>query len=59
LAEHVDMRDEIERRVREAVGLTSASQTQDQTIEVPDLVDGEAEDGAFEASVPSKKGKRD
>jgi recombination protein RecA len=39
LAEHTDVRDEIERRVREAVGLTSFSETDDQPIEiVPDVV---------------------
>ncbi len=39
LAEHQDVRDEIERRVREAVGLTAFSEADDRPIEiVPDLV---------------------
>jgi recombination protein RecA len=38
LAEHIDVRDEIERKVREAVGLSSFSETDDQPISI-----GEAE----------------
>src|SRR6266567_444363 len=39
LAEHIDLRDEIERKVREAVGLTGFSEDDDQPIQVvPDLV---------------------
>src|SRR5213592_1776837 len=39
LAEHTDVRDEIERKVREAVGLTGFSEVDDQPIQVvPDLV---------------------
>jgi recombination protein RecA len=38
LAEHLDVRDEIERKVREAVGLTSFSESDDQPITI-----GEAE----------------
>jgi recombination protein RecA len=39
LVEHVDLRDEIERKVREAVGLTGFSEDDDQPIQVvPDLV---------------------
>ena len=39
LAEHTDMRDEIERKVRDAVGLNGFSEDDDQPIEVvPDLV---------------------
>jgi recombination protein RecA len=39
LAEHTDVRDDIERRIREAVGLTSFGEEGDQPIEVvPDLV---------------------
>jgi hypothetical protein len=37
--EHIDLRDEIERKVREAVGLTGFSDDDDQPIQVvPDLV---------------------
>ena len=43
LVEHVDLRDEIERKVREAVGLTGFSEDDDQPIQVvPDLVVDEA-----------------
>ena len=39
LAEHIDVRDEIERKVREAVGLTGFTQDDDAPIEiVPDVV---------------------
>src|SRR6266487_314736 len=39
LVEHVDLRDEIERKVREAVGLTGFSEDDDQPIQVvPELV---------------------
>ena len=38
LAEHIDMRDEIERKVREAVGLTSFGEGDDEPIRI-----GEAE----------------
>jgi recombination protein RecA len=39
LAEHIDMRDEIERRVREGVGLTGFDDDDDKPIEiVPDVV---------------------
>jgi recombination protein RecA len=38
LAEHTDIRDEIERRIREAVGLTSFGEEGDRPVEVPDLV---------------------
>jgi len=39
LTEHIDLRDEIERKVREAVGLTGFSEEDDQPIQVvPDLV---------------------
>ena len=45
LAEHVDLRDEIERKVREAVGLTSFGAEGDETLiqVVPDLVLGDRE----------------
>jgi recombination protein RecA len=37
LAEHTDVRDEIERKVRDAVGLTAFTDADDEPIEVPDL----------------------
>jgi recombination protein RecA len=43
LAEHIDVRDEIERKVREAVGLSSFSETDDQPISI-----GEAESPPIE-----------
>ena len=36
LAEHIDMRDEIERKVREAVGLTSFGEADDEPIRIDD-----------------------
>jgi recombination protein RecA len=55
LVEHIDLRDEIERKVREAVGLTGFSEDDDQPIQVvPDLV---ADDGseAKEKSAAAKE----
>jgi recombination protein RecA len=58
LAEHIDVRDEIERKVREAVGLTSFGVEGDETpIQVvPDLVleDREPEPAAAAGGKPSK-----
>src|SRR5438874_6971767 len=55
LAEHVDVRDEIERKVREAVGLTGFSEDDDQPIQVvPDLVADEASE-AKEKSAAAKE----
>ena len=52
LAEHTDVRDEIERKVREAVGLIGFSEDDDQPIEiVPDLVE-------LEPEPPVKAGKK-
>jgi recombination protein RecA len=42
LAEHTDIRDEIERKIREAVGLTSFGEEGEQPIEIPDAVLDEA-----------------
>jgi recombination protein RecA len=51
LAEHVDMRDEIERKIREAVGLGEFDEGDDEPIEVvPDLVE-DAEPAKDEAKV--------
>jgi len=55
LVEHIDLRDEIERKVREAVGLTGFSEDDDEPIQVvPDLV---ADDGseAKEKSAAAKE----
>ena len=51
LAEHTDMRDEIERKIREAVGLTSFGEEGDQPIEIPDAV---LEDAAEPAKPKAK-----
>jgi len=51
LAEHTDMRDEIERKVRDAVGLNGFSDEDDQPIEiVPDLIVDEAREPVAKAS---------
>jgi recombination protein RecA len=51
LAEHTDVRDEIESKVREAVGLNGFSEADDRPIEIdPDLVELEPE--------PAKAGKK-
>ncbi|MGZ5431024.1 MAG: recombinase RecA, partial [Thermoanaerobaculia bacterium] len=61
LAEHIDVRDEIERKVREAVGLTSFGAEGDETpIQVvPDLVleDREPEPAAAAAAAGGKPSK--
>src|SRR5437016_3753935 len=55
LVEHIDLRDEIERKVREAVGLTGFSEDDDQPIQVvPDLVADEASE-AKEKSAAAKE----
>jgi recombination protein RecA len=55
LAEHIETRDEIERRVREAVGLNDFAETDDQPIEiVPDVVlDDEPAAKKAKASAPA------
>src|SRR5256885_2611748 len=55
LVEHIDLRDEIERKVREAVGLTGFSEDDDQPIQVvPDLVADDGS-GAKEKSAATKE----
>jgi len=50
LAEHTDMRDEIEAKVRQAVGMTGFTEVDDQPIEIaPDLI---------ELEPPAKAGKK-
>jgi recombination protein RecA len=46
LAEHKDIAAEIERRVREAVGLSSFTEEDDQPVEVPEVLEQEASDDA-------------
>ena len=46
LAEHKDIATEIERRVREAVGLSSFTEEDDQPVEVPEVLEQEAADDA-------------
>jgi recombination protein RecA len=59
LAEHLDVRDEIERRIREAVGLTSFGEDADQPIEiVPDVVlDEPVPAGAVAGKAEASNGK--
>ena len=52
LVEHIDLRDEIERKVREAVGLTGFSEDDDQPIQVvPDLVADEGSEAKEKSAV--------
>ena len=53
LAEHTDMRDEIDRKIREAVGLTAFGEGGEQPIEVPDVMPDDP------ASPPKTKAKAD
>lgn len=46
LAEHKEIAAEIERRVREAVGLSSFTEDDDQPVEVPEVLEQEAADDA-------------
>ena len=59
LAEHIELRDEIERRIREAVGLTTFGDEGDETpIEiVPDLVLADDPKDGPQADPPSGKAK--
>ena len=59
LAEHVDVRDEIERKVREAVGLTTFSDSDDQPISIGEAEEPPVEEPPFEEPVAAagKKGK--
>jgi recombination protein RecA len=51
LAEHIDIRDEIERKVREAVGLTSFSESDDQPISIGEAEPPPIEEPPFEEPV--------
>jgi recombination protein RecA len=59
LAEHVDVRDEIERKVREAVGLSTFSDSDDQPIAIGEAEEPPVEEPPFEEPVTAagKKGK--
>jgi recombination protein RecA len=59
LAEHVDVRDEIERKVREAVGLSTFSDSDDQPIAIGEAEEPPVEEPPFEEPVAAagKKGK--
>jgi recombination protein RecA len=50
LAEHVDVRDEIDRKVREAVGLTGFTESDDEPITI-----GEAEPPPLDEPPPSEE----
>ena len=56
LAEHLDVRDEIERKVREAVGLTSFSDTDDQPISIGEAEPPPIEEPPFDE--PAAAGKK-
>jgi recombination protein RecA len=56
LAEHIDLRDEIERKVREAVGLTSFGEGDDVPIKLDD-VDAPPEEPPIEEPAPAAKSK--
>jgi recombination protein RecA len=55
LAEHIDVRDEIERKVREAVGLTSFSDGDDEPIVLGDAEAPPVEEPPFEEPVTNGK----
>ncbi len=56
LAEHTELRDEIERRIREAVGLSNFGEDDDKPIEVPQdvVVDPEGEPAASAGAAKDK-----
>jgi recombination protein RecA len=58
LAEHIDVRDEIERKVREAVGLSSFSESDDQPISIGEAEPPPIEEPPFDepVAVGRKKG---
>jgi recombination protein RecA len=57
LAEHIDLRDEIERRVREAVGLTSFGESDDEPITLDDAEAPPPEEPPMEEPAPAAKSK--
>jgi recombination protein RecA len=57
LAEHVDLRDEIERRVREAVGLTSFGEGDDEPITIGEAEAPPPEEPPLEEPAPAAKSK--
>jgi recombination protein RecA len=58
LAEHLDVRDEIERKVREAVGLTAFTETDDQPISIGEAEGPPIEEAPFEDPVAAGTGKK-
>jgi recombination protein RecA len=58
LAEHLDVRDEIERKVREAVGLTAFTETDDQPISIGEAEGPPIEEAPFEEPVAAGTGKK-
>jgi len=59
LAEHTDIASDIERRVREAVGLTSFGADGDQPVVVPDVVVTEAPANGETANEPASKTRKE
>jgi recombination protein RecA len=57
LAEHIDLRDEIERKVREAVGLTSFGEEDDEPIVIGDAEAPPPEEPPMEEPAPAAKSK--
>jgi recombination protein RecA len=57
LAEHIDLRDEIERKVREAVGLTSFGEADDEPITIGDAEAPPPEEPPMEEPAPAAKSK--
>jgi recombination protein RecA len=57
LAEHIDLRDEIERKVREAVGLTSFGESDDEPITLDDAEAPPPEEPPMEEPAPAAKSK--
>ena len=57
LAEHIDLRDEIERKVREAVGLTSFGEGDDEPIKLEDVDAPLPDEPPTEEPVPAAKSK--
>jgi recombination protein RecA len=57
LAEHIDLRDEIERKVREAVGLTSFGEGDDEPITIGEAEAPPLEEPPLEEPAPAAKSK--
>jgi recombination protein RecA len=57
LAEHIDVRDDIERKVREAVGLTSFGEADDEPIKIDEAEEPPMEEPPMEEPAPAAKSK--